>query len=227
MEQPARLTEVLSQGTSQLTKCSRIKFFEQTTAKALKSVKGHVYCTPMVMSEVQESEFAESGAPSRQLQKLSRRSPMRLVRHGGTALASAAIVALGVVYVLAPSTETFAVSVHVNRTAPSSIAKNHEVVYGTAEGVNRSPIAGSRLVIVERESGGMVVVAKATANKEGVYREAGALAPRRYLLEVEIPVSQHTVFARKWLSLEPGFAYHVSTHITTNSVFTFFPVGSY
>jgi hypothetical protein len=129
--------------------------------------------------------------------------------------ASLLVVAVAVVYLVAPTTEALAISLNSHVT----ISKNHEVVYGKVLNSASKPIAGAIINVDGAKS--------VKTSGRGIFREVLSLTPGTYSIGCQANVGGHHLSASTNANLRYGHAYHLSCRVTLHNFLYIFPVGSY
>lgn len=140
-----------------------------------------------------------------------------------TGLASAMIVAIGGLYLLAPTTEALAMNVQQH----ADTSNHREVIYGSVKTYQKVPIQGAEVIIYKNVNGRKDVLKILHDQANGTYRSVVILPKGPYFVEVIVILGGRTLTHTKKVFLTPGRDYKISARTTIHNVFSLLPVSSY
>jgi hypothetical protein len=169
----------------------------------------------------------------------------RRVRDALVALCSAAVVALGVLYLFAPSRPRLAMTVHDEGVAafvrqageqpPALLAASPrapracrgsgtEVLYGAVKAAHGVRISTTTIAV--RTLRGQTC-ASVVLHHTGTYRSVLHLPPHLYRLRITVVAEGATVSDTRPIRLRDRHAYRASVTVESSSLFAFLPISSY
>jgi hypothetical protein len=149
------------------------------------------------------------------------------------ACTSAGVLLTGALYLVAPSNDAWAVSVHVRpRAHHSSGHRNQrgtEVLYGKATDSNGNGVSGVTLLVLDDNHNSRHPLATIVSETDGTYRQTLTLREGKYVLAVVSGNGHHRKAhgTTKTLRLSDGNTYQTSVHLQRRGLFFFLPISSY
>jgi hypothetical protein len=160
-----------------------------------------------------------------------RRRPARL-RNVVVACTSVGVLLVGALYLVAPTSVAWAISVHVKHDshhAGHNDQPGTEVVYGKATDSKGNGVSGVQILVLDSQHNSRHPLATIVSGADGTYRQTLSLRNGKYVLAVVSGSGNHhdAHGTTKTVDLKSGNTYQTSVHLKKFGLFFFLPVSSY